>query len=110
MKIPLGFLEDIHPEHGKRSARVVSPEVGETVGGSPADNTPGSATNAAGVLSIDDTAAYLLLIQQMRAVICDFMPNIGRCALQDYALLNKVLCESRDILFDAGMVVPEARK
>jgi hypothetical protein len=94
----------------QRSALVVSPEVCEAVGGSPADNTPGSATNTVGVLSIDDAAAYLLLIQQMRAVICDFMPNIGRCVLQDYALLNKVLCDSRDMLFDAGMVIPEARK
>lgn len=31
-------------------------------------------------------------------VIEDFMPNIGRCVLQDYGRLNDVLCLSRELL------------
>ena len=31
-------------------------------------------------------------------VIEDFMPNIGRCVLQDYERLNDVLCDSRELL------------
>ena len=33
-----------------------------------------------------------------RAVIEDFMPNIGQCVLQDYQQLNEALCESALIL------------
>lgn len=31
-------------------------------------------------------------------VIEDFMPNIGRCVLQDYGRLNDVLCDSSKLL------------
>lgn len=37
-------------------------------------------------------------LEQAIAVIEDFMPNIGRCVLQDYGRLNDVLCESRQLL------------
>lgn len=112
------FLEAIGNSERKRSAGV-HPDARETVVGSPADDTPAGATNAGGVLSdraaqgdisIDDVAAYLLLIQQMRAVICDFLPNVGVCVLQNYGLLNSVLLDSRRVLSEAGMVVPEGKQ
>lgn len=37
------------------------------------------------------------LVKQGEAVVNDFMPNIGRCALQDYGRLN-------DFLIEAGKV------
>lgn len=109
------FLEAVGNRDRQRSAYVVSPDAGATVVGSPADDTPASAANAGGVLSAildsdDSRAADLLLIQQMRAVICDFLPNVGVCALQNYGLLNSVLVDSRRVLSDAGMVVPEGHK
>jgi hypothetical protein len=105
------FLEAIGNRERQRSANVVSPDDGATVVGSPADDTPARATNTGGVLSPDDIrAADLLLIQQMRAVICDFLPNVGVCVLQNYGLLNSVLVDSRRVLTEAGMVVPEGRQ
>lgn len=105
------FLEAVGNVERKRSASRLTPDAGATVDGSPAGNTPASAANAGGVLSTDETrAADLLLIQQMRAVICDFLPNVGVCVLQDYALLNNVLIDSRRVLSEAGMVIPEGRK
>lgn len=35
------------------------------------------------------------LLKDAVLVIEDFLPNIGRCALQNYERLNTVLCESR---------------
>ena len=34
------------------------------------------------------------LVKMGEAVVEDFMPNIGLCALQDYARLNQFLCET----------------
>jgi hypothetical protein len=34
------------------------------------------------------------LVKMGEAVVMDFMPNIGRCALQDYARLDKFLIKA----------------
>lgn len=42
-------------------------------------------------------------------VIEDFMPNIGRCVLQDYERLNNVLCDSRALLTQRGVMLKTRR-
>lgn len=41
-------------------------------------------------------------------VIEDFMPNIGRCVLQDYERLNNVLCDSQALLTQGGVMLKNA--
>lgn len=36
----------------------------------------------------DELTRLRLLVQMGKAVVDDFLPNIGRCALQDYERLN----------------------
>lgn len=38
------------------------------------------------------------LVRQLHAVVEDFMPNIGKCVLQDYKRLNDTLVEARKFL------------
>jgi hypothetical protein len=38
------------------------------------------------------------LISDLVAVIDDFLPNIGKCVLQDYGRLNTALIEAREFL------------
>jgi hypothetical protein len=38
------------------------------------------------------------LCRKLTEVVEDFMPNIGKCALQDYGRLNDALIESRRLL------------
>lgn len=53
---------------------------------------PNAASIAADLAAMRDTLAQAI------AVIEDFMPNIGRCVLQDYGRLNDVLCDSGRLL------------
>lgn len=46
----------------------------------------------------DETKNLLRLLKMGVAVVEDFMPNIGRCALQDYGRLNDFLVESAKVL------------
>lgn len=45
----------------------------------------------------------LNLLTRAIAVIEDFLPNIGHCALQDYGRLNDVLIDSARVLRAAGV-------
>lgn len=40
------------------------------------------------------------LVKMGEAVVEDFMPNIGKCALQDYGRLNEFLIEAAKIKVD----------
>lgn len=42
------------------------------------------------------------LVRMAVAVVEDFLPNIGRCALQDYDRLNTFLIESKKALEEGG--------
>ena len=53
---------------------------------------PNAANIAADLVALRDTLAQAI------AVIEDFMPNIGRCVLQDYGRLNDVLLDSGRLL------------
>jgi len=53
---------------------------------------PNAASIAADLVALRDTLAQAI------AVIEDFMPNIGRCVLQDYGRLNDVLRDSGRLL------------
>lgn len=44
----------------------------------------------------------LNLIWKLDGVVKDFLPNVGRCALQDYAALNDTLCEATRVLIKYG--------
>lgn len=101
----LRFLENLNPVY-KRSARVLRPDTSEAVAGSPASNAPVTPAKSDGGFSPDGRAADLLLIQQMRAALFELMPNIGRCSAPDLPLLNRVLAKSREVLSEAGMIVP----
>lgn len=45
-----------------------------------------------------DVVAMRQCLAEAVLVIEDFMPNLGRCVLQDYARLNAVLCDSARLL------------
>lgn len=62
-------------------------------GSSPQPATPDRAQIRREV--VEETKA---LVRKLTAVVEDFLPNIGRCALQDYGRLNEALCESRAFL------------
>lgn len=59
--------------------------------------SPMGADDAALIAAAPDLRDCLV---QAVAVIEDFMPNIGRCALQDYGRLNDVLKMSAKLLRD----------
>lgn len=54
----------------------------------------------------EDLKNALRLIQDLNAVVCDFMPNIGGCALQNYQRLNESLVASERMLTRHGLEVP----
>lgn len=51
---------------------------------------------------------YVEAIRLLFETVCDFMPNIGNCALQDYGQLNTGLIQGRKILTAHGIEIKEA--
>lgn len=60
---------------------------------------------AAGIQSVIERLVNALA--QAHLVIEDFLPNIGRCALQNYERLNNVMIENTTLL---NALMPEWRK
>lgn len=56
----------------------------------------------------DDTDRLRDCLRRAILVIEDFMPNIGRCVLQDYERLNNVLCDSQALLTQGGVMLKNA--
>ena len=58
--------------------------------------SPGGSATASAPLERGTLERFRLeqLALQGRRVVCDFMPNVGQCALQDYAQLNEFLRDS----------------
>ena len=50
------------------------------------------------VRCVNEREGLLALIKKLNGVIEDFMPNIGRCVLQDYQSLNEGLLEAAKVL------------
>ncbi|MES2367163.1 MAG: hypothetical protein V4563_14900 [Pseudomonadota bacterium] len=63
---------------------------------------PDSINQKANAKLIASAPAMLACIADLQAVVNDFMPNIGQCALQDYGRLNRALLEATRLLNDNG--------
>lgn len=60
-------------------------------------------------VSEGELEALLDLIYQLDGVVKDFLPNIGKCALQDYQALNIGLCEATRVLIKYGRTPKKGR-
>lgn len=62
-------------------------------------------------VAIDEAELMVLvkLIQKLDGVVKDFMPNIGKCVLQDYQALNDSLCEAHVVLIKYGFTPKKGR-
>jgi len=49
-------------------------------------------------------------LREMQALVADFMPNIGRCALQNYARMNDAPIAARQAITNYLIAVPERPK
>lgn len=49
-------------------------------------------------------------LREMQLLVNDFMPNIGKCALQNYARMNDAPIEARQAIINYLAAVPERAK